>query len=397
VPIRRTPLMSALQVLFMAAVVAVAATTSGFGSQNALAGVVGPSVTPPELSARTQPSTTLTSAEPSRPPTTQPTPAPSTAPATSAPTTRAPQGSWANDIGTPGTNFLGVSTATDSAEEIQLFADAAGRMPDVVMLSRDWASGGFDLVAMERLWAAGHVPMVAWEPWDHTSRGGGRLRSVQPEYALSTIIDGKHDEYLRQWAADAAAWGHPLILRFAHEMNGYWYPWAELANNNTSGEFIDAWRHVHEIFAAAGANNVIWVWSPNLDSATLQPIDSLWPGDEYVDWVGLVGYLGNGIDPRVWTPSFDELFGPTLDEVRVFTEQPIVITEIGATELGGQKANWIADVLSSINSRPDIIGLVWFEIDKESDWRIVTSTEATAAFAAGVAGPAWGFRPDVTP
>lgn len=396
--------MSTIQITFMAFALAVVAVTSDFGTDSALAGLESGGSRAIESSASAPPQADLVADGPGSPDpdaTVDPdsgTPDPNStaldAGTDPAPGDTAVRTSWADGIGNVGTAFLGVSTPTGSAEEVTTFAEAAGRVPDVVMLSRDWASGGFDLEAVNRLWTAGHIPMIAWEPWDHTGRGGGRLRSRQPDYQLQTIINGDHDEFILDWASSAAAWGHPVILRFAHEMNGYWYPWAELANANAEGEFIEAWRHVYDLFIEAQATNVIWVWSPNLAGVTFTPIDQLWPGDEYVDWVGLVGYLGNGIDPRVWTPTFDELFGPTLAEVRALTDHPIVITEIGATELGGRKAEWITGVLEAVNSRPDIVGLVWFEINKESDWRITTSKASAEAFAAGIADESiWGFTP----
>lgn len=300
---------------------------------------------------------------------------------------------WMDEVGEPGRTFLGVSTEADTDAEIEAFAVAAERLPDVVMVSRDWASGGFDRDTAQRLVDAGHLPMIAWEPWNHSlALPGDRLRAVQPAYGLDTITEGHHDDTIRAWAKDAAEWGQPVALRFAHEMNGYWYPWAESANGNDDGDYVAAWRHTHDLFIEEGATNVIWVWSPNLSQPTLTPLAQLWPGDGYVDWVGLVGYLGNGIDPAQWTPTFDELFGPTLTELRAFTDQPIVITEIGATEAGGKKAEWTAHVLETVATRDDIVGLMWFEIDKEADWRIVSSPEARAAFATGVADDdVWGI------
>ena len=91
---------------------------------------------------------------------------------------------------------------------------------------------------------------------------------------------------------------------------------------------------------------------------TLTDVAELWPGDKYVDWVGLVGYLGNGIDPRQWLPTFDQLFGPTIAEIRDFTDKPMVITEIGATDFGRRKAEWITEVLDAVSVHPDIIGLM---------------------------------------
>ena len=31
-------------------------------------------------------------------------------------------------------------------------------------------------------------------------------------------------------------------------MNGWWWPWSEQLNGNNPGEFVAAWRHVHDIF-----------------------------------------------------------------------------------------------------------------------------------------------------
>ena len=48
----------------------------------------------------------------------------------------------------------------------------------------------------------------------------------------------------------AQEWGHPFFLRFDWEMNGFWFPWSEGVNGNKPGEFVAAWRHVHDIFTA---------------------------------------------------------------------------------------------------------------------------------------------------
>src|SRR5436853_485094 len=83
---------------------------------------------------------------------------------------------------------------------------------------------------------------LAWLPWV-TTGGVGR-----PAYALRAIAAGEHDAYVREWARAAAAWGGPLYLRFAHEMNGDWYPWSVGVNGNTSADYQAAWRHVVDIF-----------------------------------------------------------------------------------------------------------------------------------------------------
>lgn len=386
---RRSAALLAIQILLMAGTVIVAATIA-LSNDDAIVSANSPTPTtePQFIPSPGQP------ADSSAPATTG-------VPSTSIPDSAAPAGQpadegtpldWVHEVARSDRTFLGVSTENSSPEEAASFAQAAGRGVDAVMLSRDWASSEFDLAAISDLTEAGHLPIIAWEPWDHAARlNGDRLRAVQPAYRLASIIAGDHDDLIRNWAQGAARWGQPLGLRLGHEMNGYWYPWSESANGNKAGEFAEAWRHVHDLFTAQGATNVIWIWSPNLVNPTLTDIAGLWPGEGYVDWVGLVGYLGNGIDPRQWLPTFDQLFGPTIAEIRDLTDKPMVITEIGATDLGGHKAEWIAEVLGAVSVHPDIVGLMWFELSKEQDWRIVSSEPVREAFARGVSNDQlWG-------
>jgi mannan endo-1,4-beta-mannosidase len=315
-------------------------------------------------------------------------------PATEAPNTSLPEDpyQWLENVPAAGQVFLGVSTESGSPEQVLDFEAAAEVSTDVVMVSRSWADGSTaDIATIEAITASGHLPIIAWEPWDHNVESTfDRRRGEQPTFALSTIIAGEHDQLIEDWADGLASWGRPVGLRFAHEMNGYWYPWSEATNGNIAGQYVEAWRHVHDIFTARGADNVLWIWSPNPTQQTLTPLAGLYPGDDYVDWIGLVGYLGNGIDPNVYTPTFDQLFGPTIDEIRLLSDLPFVITELGATELGGKKASWISHVFDAILARQDIVGVIWFEVDKETDWRIVSSPAATEAFATAVADPRFG-------
>ena len=66
----------------------------------------------------------------------------------------------------------------------------------------------------------------------------------------TALIITAHSE---RWARQVAAYKGPVLLRFAQEMNGRWYPWSESTNGNHRGEFVRAWRHVHAIFDRAGS------------------------------------------------------------------------------------------------------------------------------------------------
>ncbi|NES27184.1 beta-mannanase [Micromonospora terminaliae] len=311
-----------------------------------------------------------------------------------------------------GKAFIGVMTDKGPYDfaPVDRFAAAARRAPQVMLFGVGWESGTFDRSLFDRVRDRGMLPMVGWEPWDYrvdqaarkrtklTVRQIDRIRATQPTYRLSRITGGEFDSYLRSWAEGVKSLGYPVAIRFAHEMNGDWYPWGDKANGNRPGEYVEAWRHVHDLFERAGATNVIWVWSPNARwSITTGNLDQFYPGDDYVDWVGATGYYGTGAWSRY--SSFDAIFGPTIAEIRTFSRRPLVITETGASNAGGRKAQWIRETFQALPKHRDIIGLIWFEVDKEMDWRIVSSRAASTAFAQSVAAPRYDVRwsPDLVP
>src|SRR4029078_8442886 len=131
--------------------------------------------------------------------------------------------------------------------------------------------------------------------WD-SSKG-----ATQANFQLADVYNGTYDSYIREWATDAKACGHPYFLRFDHEMNGNWqFPWSEQINGNKPGEYIKAWRHVHDIFTSLGATNATWVWCPNVTGTSTTARSARYPGDSYVDWACLDGYNSAGDAGNQW-------------------------------------------------------------------------------------------------
>jgi hypothetical protein len=277
--------------------------------------------------------------------------------------------------------FLGVQTNLGPYDfaAVDAFAGATGHHPSVLQFSQGWAEDQFDAGRLTSIADRGMLPIVSWEPWDYKVRASGD----QTAYRLSEIIGGRYDDYIRSWADGIAALPFPVAIRFAHEMNGFWYPWCEQSNGNHPGDYVKAWRHVHDIFTKAGAKNVTWLWSPNVTYNGAAPLKRLYPGDSYVDWIGLSGYYGTA--NRTSYISFNQIFAATLKELKTFTRKPIVISETAATDAAGQRVRWITQMFSQLPQHADIIGLVWFESDKEIDWRIAGSPTAAAAFGKGAA------------
>ena len=269
-----------------------------------------------------------------------------------------------------------------------IFEQHAGKTASIIHYGQFWRQGGalqpFYANDHQRVRDHGSIPMLDWNPWD--SHAGGS--NAQPEFALGRILAGDFDAYIRSWATGARDWGHPMFLRFAHEMNGSWYPWSEGVNGNTAGQYVAAWRHVHNIFTSVGATNVTWVWSPNAIYPGSTPLTGLYPGDPYVDWVAIDGYNWgtNPGRPDVWK-SFAQVFTPTYDALGALApSKPVMLAELGSTEHGGSKAAWIADVLAQIPANfPRIGAVVWFNWNTDADWSIESSPSAQAAFATGIA------------
>jgi beta-mannanase len=218
--------------------------------------------------------------------------------------------------------------------------------------------------------------MVTWEPWDHTKGVD------QSQYALKTIVSGKHDRYIRQWARDAKTWGKPFYLRFAHEMNGNWNSWSPGVNDNKVGEYAAAWKRVHDIFSKEGATNVRWVWSPNVEYNGSTPFANVYPGDAHVHWVGIDGYnWGTSYPEKAWQ-ELAEVFESSYNKLATITNKPMMIAETASTELGGQKGPWIEKgLLNAVPSKcPRVEAVIWFHENKETDWRVNSSQASLDAY-----------------
>jgi hypothetical protein len=229
----------------------------------------------------------------------------------------------------------------------------------------------------------GRIPMITWQP-DTTT--------------LAATAAGREDAVVRARAAAVRDFGRPLFLRFAHEMNADWYPWSG-TRTRASGSadpgatYVAAWRHVHDVFVAAGATNAVWVWSPNRASIPDEPWNAAvryYPGDAYVDWVAVDGYDRDQVHRR----SFTTLFGPLYDAFA--GRKPIMIGETATVEgpTPAAKAAWIADAQRAVTTRfPAVAAVVWFDARKAPfDWRIDSSPAALAAFRALATDPYFGAR-----
>jgi hypothetical protein len=278
-----------------------------------------------------------------------------------------------------------VQGAPYSHAKLASLEHAVGRKPAIVMWYQEWA-GAQPFPTQDAQWLVSHgiVPMITLEPWRPPKILDERVVN-QPRYRLARIAAGAFDSYIRSYAEQVKQFGGPVMLRPFHEMDGTWYPWGGTVNGNSARSFIAAWRHVHDIFDEVGATNVTWVWSVNNGSVPATPGNSAgryWPGSRYVDWIGISGFnWGKSASFGIWG-SFDELYQKRIGLLMQF-RKPIVLTEIGAAEVGGDKASWIRQAFSTMVQRyPRVRAFVWYDKRDTAlqDWRITSSPSSLAAF-----------------
>jgi mannan endo-1,4-beta-mannosidase len=267
------------------------------------------------------------------------------------------------------TKYLGVAAPGGGWAPEAAWDQATGVSPDIVEEFIGWGQGLPDVATN---WSHGAITLLSWGPTGTT---------------LAAVAAGDWDGTITRLAVQVAAVKIPIAISFAHEMNGNWYPWGTQAA--TPAQFVAAWRHVHDLFAAAGASNTIWVWSPNvINPMPGVNIAAYWPGNAYVTWAGMVGY---------WVPApagqdtWNTLYGPTEQVIEAFTGDPILITETGAQQ-GTGKAGRVTSMLAGLKADPRVIGLVYFNYGtaqgKRADWTLQDDPAALAAYrvAAGTIG-----------
>jgi len=212
-----------------------------------------------------------------------------------------------------------------------------GRRVDLVHWYANWdESWDYDGGLVSQVIRTQRTPMITWEAWNRP---------------LAAIASGQFDGYIDSWARGMAAYStHPILLRIFHEFNDpqagdSGYPWGVGGGNgNRPADLVAAWRHIHDRFVSAGANNVRFIWCPDGVNLDLQRLQASYPGDGYVDFAGWDSY---GYDTAT-----------DYQTVSRVTQKPIVLAEIGSTDPA-----WISDLTSKLRlgTYARIRALVWFD------------------------------------
>jgi Glycosyl hydrolase family 26 len=266
--------------------------------------------------------------------------------------------------------------------------------------------------------------------------------TLQPWGGLAAVTAGVAGDLATRLAGFGAD-GVPTIVRFAHEMNGSWYPWGQDAV-----AYVAAFRLVADAVHAS-APTAAMLWAPNQGDGypyaggqyqakpgtpAIKPLDTngdgrvdsaddpyapYWPGAAYVDWVGMSLYHWGttypwGANTVPAAGKFAQMIAGSTppSAVRVpdfyagYAERygkPLAIVETAALYRPGGggaaesaiKTAWLAQVFSAdTRTRFPLLRIVnWFEWRKVEtevhavvDWRITVDPGERTAFLAAMTG-----------
>lgn len=284
------------------------------------------------------------------------------------------------------------SGSWSTASFINMFQADSGRHMDVVGLYVGWETPFSNVQpSLNPIYQNGSTAMLTWQPDVYTT---------QISSANQTITN-----YITQFANAVKAYGHPILIRPMHEMNGNWYPHWCIGGSNTNSNttYIAAWQYIVNIFRQVGATNASFIWCINNGNVgSGSSYTGTFPGEAYVDYLAIDGYnWGTTLGDLKWK-TFTQVFQPAYTALVGLNQtlthpKPIWITEWSSVEeqsetqdLVRDKAGWITDAFRQIalNTFPEITGLIWFnENQQQSDWRIESSNAVRFAYYQGCHSP----------
>lgn len=211
--------------------------------------------------------------------------------------------------------------------------------------------------------------VIFWEASDHNVGG-----TEQPAYSYRRILAGDHDAYIEDFARQLKDYSDPIILIPFSELNGNWTPWSGTENGNTPAEAVLAYRYIHGFFE--DVPNVKFGLALNAQSVPDTPENahtSYYPGDAYVDYIGLDGFNMN------WPwESFNTLFAPGLATIEQYGK-PMFIFSFGSAE-GEKKAAWLQDAFVQMEKYPLMKGFIYFNQNKERNWLLWSDNKTLTVF-----------------
>ncbi len=295
---------------------------------------------------------------------------------------------WGAYVNSP--SRTGGSSAPDKLRALQIVENKSGRTFDLDHQFYRWddflgtgsSSYHIDNYIKPTI-NQGRIPFISWKP----------VMKNNDNISWASIANGSRDNVIREKARKVKSIGSPVILVFGHEADsriGAFQPGKTEGGHvktdaGSAQDFANAYRHVHNVFRAEGVTNVSWAWVMTRAPFTAtgeRAADNLYPGNEYVDIVGIDPYnfFHGG---RNWAEMDDLMQGFTNWNETRKTNKPWMIAEWGSVEdpnQTGRKAQWLRNAADYFESEPRLKYITHFDSYPEYNWKIDTSPSSEAAW-----------------
>lgn len=244
----------------------------------------------------------------------------------------------------PGIYALDVASFMDG-REVPLQSTAEN--PEKLRTIRQAYDRGMVVMACMHL----NNPLTGGDSWDNSSN----------QVAAQILTPGSPTQQrFDQWLDKLAALAKdlkgsdgvqiPIILRPFHEHGHEWSWWGSTCT--TAAEYVALWRYLVDGMKTRGVHSFIYAISPAMNSKqTESDFTYRWPGDDYVDFMGMDCYLG--INNTVFLNNLK-----CLKAVAEKKNKPCGVTEIGVE--GFQMADyWTTNIAAPMAGRKMSMLVTW--------------------------------------
>ncbi|HET7571437.1 MAG TPA: hypothetical protein VFJ77_02075 [Gaiellaceae bacterium] len=241
------------------------------------------------------------------------------------------------------------------------------------------------------IWNTYHsVPMISLNTNNWTN---AQVASGAADADIDAYADALRDNFVEGDGAPEG--GRRVYIRLDWEMNGNFSPWEPPNSKNSHDcasllsaeqDYVAMWRHFHDEFMTEGgfdSTQVQWVYSiyyfdvlspaeTGCANGASDVVANTYPGNDYVDWVGVDGYAYNEGPSGTPFDTPSSIFDPAFARLNAVTggTKPLSTNEVGVSTHGtgspdqtvANKAQWISDYFADIESQGVKMAL-WFSID----------------------------------
>lgn len=257
-----------------------------------------------------------------------------------------------------------------SVEEVKTVENRLGADFDYVVTYVHWANNPFPRELADYLAEQNKTLVIFWNPMDYSVKEQGGT------FSFVSVTSGTWDKYIEEFVFEATKTKGNIMIIPCEEVNGNWTPWSvTVGNYGNLSEYQTAFQYLAKKLKQAKNVQVGFVVNSTSQPPTFaNRISAYYPGDEFIDFIGVNGFNFGG--PSL---GFEDIFSAALDEVSKF-KKPVFITSM-ATFASFNKKDWVKDFLNSeIIKDGKVEGWFWFNENKERDWRIWSDKETENIF-----------------